>query len=146
MRYLIAESQSQEISARCEYLYDIFGLYFIQQNKIDGFIPLVPIGTAEPSVLFIIGHQNQVMSFLKQNISKLNEKTLVMVTCMASSFKPFHKFNKRMYFSTANKELSYRYTGSDYGFKFDITKSELDFYNSPKKDILERLDDTFILL
>lgn len=146
MRYLLAENQAHEISSRCEYLYDIFGLYFIPQNKINGFIPLVPIGTAEPSILFIIGHQNQVMRFLKLNIKQINEETLVIVTCMASTFKPFQKFNKRMYFSTSNKNLSYRYNGHDYGFDFDLTESELDFYNSPKRDIWERLNDSFELL
>lgn len=143
MRYLLAENQAQEIFARCEYLYDIFGLYFIPQDKLNGFIPLVPIGTAEPSILFIIGHQNQVMQFLKTNIEQITEETLILVTCMANSFKQFEKFNKKIYFSTAHKELSYRYNGHDYGFDFDLTESELDFYNSSKRDIVERLDDSF---
>ena len=61
MRYLIAENQSKEIAARQKYLYDIFQLYFIPQNPVDGFIPLVPLGTAEFSVIFIVGHYDQVI-------------------------------------------------------------------------------------
>ena len=81
MRYLIAENQSKEIAARQKYLYDIFQLYFIPQNSVDGFIPLVPLGTAEFSVIFIVGHYDQVRKYLKSNIRNIEEGTIVLITC-----------------------------------------------------------------
>lgn len=146
MRYFLAETQIQEVKARCDYLFDIFGLYFIPQTKLDGFIPLVPIGTAEPSITFIIGHQDQVLHFLEDNIDQIFEETLVLVTCMAKTFKPFLKHKKKIYVSIAEDDLSFRYYGKDYGFDFDLTESELDFYNSSKMDIFQRLDSCFQLL
>lgn len=143
MRYLLTQEQIDEIPARCEYLYDIFGFYFYPQDTIDGFIPLVPLGTADPSFLFIIGHQNQVMHFLTSNIEQIPENNLVLITCLASTFKSFRNFKKNIFYSAEEKGLSYRYHGEDYGFNFDLTKSELDFYNSCEKDILKRIHLSF---
>lgn len=146
MRYLLEKSQYQEIPARCEYLYDIFHLYFLPYSKIDGFIPLVPIGTAEPSILFIIGHQDTVKLFLKKYISTLIEDTIVIISCLPKTFSIFKQANKTLYTSMADDDYSYTYPGSNYGFGFDITESELNFYNSTQQDITLRLNDAFQIL
>lgn len=143
MRYLLAETQEQEIVARQEYLYDIFQLFFLPRKKIDGFIPLVPMGTTESSVLFVVGHYDQVMRFLTDNIDKVTEETIVLITCFANKFKPFKKYNKKLFVSEADNELLHCYCGQNYGFDFDITESELDFYNSSKLDIMQRIRETF---
>ncbi len=88
MRYLLEKSQYQETAARCEYLYDIFHLYFLPHNKVDGFIPLVPIGTAEPSILFIVGHQDTVKIFLKK-ILLLLSKILLLLYLVAQKVSRF---------------------------------------------------------
>ena len=146
MRYLLEKSQYHEIPARREYLYDIFHLYFLPYRKIDGFIPLVPIGTAEPSILFIIGHQDMVKYFLEKNIHTLTESTIIIISCLAKSFKIFKQPNKVLYITMTNDDYSYTYCGSDYGFGFDITESELNFYNSTQNDMALRLNDAFQLL
>jgi len=132
VRYLLEKSQYQEIAARCEYLYDIFHLYFLPHNKVDGFIPLVPIGTVEPSILFIVGHQDTLI-----------ENTIVIISCLTKSFQIFKYANKILYVSVTENDYYYTYSGSDYGFGFDITKSEINFYNSLQKDIFLRLSDAF---
>lgn len=146
MRYLLEKSKFQEIPARCDYLYDIFHLYFLPRNKIDGFIPLVPLGTAEPSILFIIGHHNTVKNFLIKNINTLIEDTIVIISCLTKTFSIFKQSNKTLYISMTDNDYSYTYLGSDYGFGFDITESELNFYNSSQKDIALRLNDAFQIL
>lgn len=143
MRYLIAENQSKEIVARQKYLYDTFQLYFVPRNPVDGFIPLVPLGTAELSVIFIVGHYDQVRKYLKNNIKNIKEKTIVLITCYASKLKLFKKYEKLWFASTAENELSYCYSGKDYGFDFDITESEIDFYNSSKVEVMERIENSF---
>ena len=143
MRYLIAENQSKEIAARQKYLYDIFQLYFIPQNPVDGFIPLVPLGTAEFYVIFIVGHYDQVRKYLKSNIRNIEEGTIVLITCYASKLKRFKKNDKVWFVSTAENELSYCYRGKDYGFEFDITESEIDFYNCSKLEVMERIEKCF---
>ena len=142
MKYLIAETQASEISGRQKYLYDIFHLFFIPQNKIDGFIPLTPLGVTEPSVLFLIGHYDQIAKYLTHNINKIEEKTIVIITCFASQLT-LEKKNKKWFTSFSIDEISYCYSGDNYGFEFQITQSELNFYNSKEKDILKRIKENF---
>lgn len=143
MRYLIAETQAYEISGRQEYLYDIFHLFFIKQNVIDGFITLTPFGVTEPSILFLVGHYDQIDKYLAHNINRIEEKTIVLITCYVNRLK-IHKKNKSNWFASFSKnEISYCYAGNNYGFRFDITESELNFYNSKKMNILERIKENF---
>ena len=62
LRYLVHYTQASEIPGRIEYLYDIFHIYFIMQNQIGDYIPLVPIGHLDFNALFISGHANYVIS------------------------------------------------------------------------------------
>ena len=103
----------------------------------------MPIGTADPSILFIVGHQDTVKIFLKKNITTLIENTIVIISCRTKSFQVFKYANKILYVSVTENDYSYTYSGSDYGFGFDITKSEINFYNSLQKDIFLRLGDAF---
>ena len=56
MRYLLHQSQLNELNGRQAYLYDIFQLYFLPGKPEGSYIPLVPLGTKGPDVLFITGH------------------------------------------------------------------------------------------
>ncbi len=143
MRYLLAETQEQEIIARQQYLYDIHKLYFVPENKTDGFIPLVPLGTAEPSILFIVGHYDQVEYFLNNNIRKIKEETIVLITCFSKKFKKYKKYKNNLFVSTSENEFSYCYDGKNYGFDFDVTESEVNYYISSHSDIMKRIEKSF---
>ena len=146
MKYLVAETQAYEIPGRLEYLYDIFHLYFMPQNTIDGFIPLTPLGVAEPSILFVVGHYDQIAKYLDQNNDQIKEKTIVFITCYANHLKTYKK-NKATWFTSFSKdEISYCYAGDKYGFGFAITESELNFYNSRETDIFKRIKENFKVL
>ena len=55
--------------------------------------------------------------------------------------------NKVKWFTSFSKnEISYCYAGENYGFGFEITESELNFYNSKETDILERIKENFKVL
>lgn len=146
MRYLVAETQKNEISGRREYLFDIFNLFFVPYNKVDGFIPLVPLGTAELPVLFLIGHYDQVAEFLEKNIEEIEEKIIVLVTCFAKKMKKYKRYKQQWFVSLSKEEMSSCYYGANYGFNFNITESELNFYNSKEKDILKRIRQNFKVL
>lgn len=143
MKYLLAQNQRDEIPARRDYLQDVFGLIYLPKKEVDGFIPLVPLGTAEPSVLFMIGHYDQVTYYLEKHSHEINEKIVILITCCVNKIKKYKKKNAIWFASVANNGLSYCYDGRKYGFDFDITKSELDFYNSKESDIIKRLEKVF---
>ena len=143
MKYLVAESQAYEIPGRQEYLYDIFHLFFIPQNTIDGFIPLTPLGVAEPSILFLVGHYDQIAKYLAHNADQIEEKTIVFITCYANYLKIYKKNKVKWFTSFSKNEISYCYAGDNYGFGFEITESELNFYNSKETDILKRIKENF---
>ena len=103
----------------------------------------MPLGTAEFSAIFIVGHYDQVRKYLKSNIRNIEEGTIVLITCYASKLKRFKKNDKVWFVSTAENELSYCYRGKDYGFEFDITESEIDFYNCSKLEVMERIEKCF---
>ncbi|WP_411336512.1 hypothetical protein [Ruminococcus gauvreauii] len=146
MKYLVAETQAYEIPGRQEYLYDIFHLFFIPQDTIDGFILLTPLGVAESSILFVVGHYDQIAKYLAHNIDQIEEKTIVFITCYANHLKIYKK-NKATWFTSFSKnEISYCYAGDNYGFGFEITESELNFYNSRTTDILKRIKENFKVL
>ena len=148
LRYFLSEQQKSEIPARTKYLYHVFQLYFIMHEVTDGFVPLVPIGTAEPSVLFIIGHQDKVNQYVRGHLPEIYEKHIVMITCSLRSnpewVLPNRLGNKALYISRANKSGScHYYDGSDYNLDFNVTASELDLYNSHESDLMKRIQSCF---
>ena len=48
-----------------------------------------------------------------------------------------------IYFTKQNNDEADYYDGRKWGLNFKITLSELDFYNSNKNNIIERLDENF---
>ncbi len=146
MKYLVAETQAYEIPGRQEYLYDIFHLFFIPQNTIDGFIPLTPLGVAESSILFVVGHYDQIAKYLAHNIDQIEDQTIVFITCYANHLKKYKKNKATWFMSFSKNKISYCYAGDNYGFGFEITESELNFYNSRKTNISERIKENFKLL
>lgn len=146
MRYLVAETQAHEIPGRQEYLYDIFHLFFIPQNTINGFILLSPVGVSELSILFVVGHYDQIAKYLAYNIDQIEEKIIILITCYANCLKIYKKNKAEWFTSFSKNEISYCYAGDNYGFGFEITESELNFYNSKKMNILERIKENFRVL
>lgn len=129
MRYLVHKSQKSEITARQSYLYDIFHLYFLPINLEGGFIPLIPVGEKGPDVLFIIGHTHQIEEHLKYYSNTISESIIVITSCFGMSFH--HMAIKKEIFIPKNAtQLCKLRNGEAFGFDFEITDAELDFYNA----------------
>ena len=141
MRYLLHESQAQEICGRQEYLYDIFQLYFLPKEKEAGFIPLVPLGSDNLNILFITGHMNQVNSYMDRCIDTIPEKIIVVTTCFASRLI-FYRKTKKFFIPRGQSDFCYIRKGTPYGFSFDITDAELDLYNATG-NIMERIQSAY---
>lgn len=144
MRYLLHESQRQEISGRCEFLYDIFHLYFLPRASQGSYIPLLPLGTCDLDILFITGHANHVEAYLKKYIKTIPETIIVATTCFPKNLKKYTK-QKQIYVPDIDGQYCYYYDGKPYGFRFNPTDSELNFYNSTGH-ILNRIENGYRLL
>ena len=143
MRYLLHAEQLQELSARQEYLYDITKLYFLPGPPEGSYIPLHPVGMIGPDILFITGHTDQVEKHLDEWINRIPEKTLVITSCFGNTFKRFA--GKKILYVPPSKSICTIRKGAPFGFGFNISDVELDFYNA-KGNIKERVRSAYTRL
>lgn len=129
MRYLLHETQRGELRARQQYLFDVFRMYFLPGKPEGGFIPLVPVGTGCPDILFITGHTDCVGNYLQDTIEGIPEKTIVITSCFGQLFRSYTA-KKVIYVPDLKQPLCRLRDGRPYGFDFSISDAELDFYNS----------------
>ena len=144
MRYLIHESQLNEMSARKEYLFDVFHLFFLPGTPEGSYIPFVPLGEKGLDILFITGHTGSVFAYLDKMITKIPEKSIVITSCYGERFKKFAN-KKNIYVPKSCNELCCIRNGKPYGFDFNISDAELDFYNV-QGDIMSRIKSAYTLL
>lgn len=144
MRYLIQNCFSEEIEARKKYIFGSLKLWCSQCKHPEGFIQLTSIPSTELDILFIVGHNRAVLDFLQSEI--VPEKTIVAITCDGSiGFSKLNLPKKVLYLPYQDKlGLAELLKGSSFGFDFDLTESEIKFYNAKKEnDIRKRLDLSF---
>ena len=141
LRCLVHESQRKEIPGRQIYLYDVFHLYFLPREQESEYIPLSPVDHVHLSILFITGQVNQVYSYICQYIDTIPEDIVVATTCFAQWLIKY-KRKKTIFVPKTTSNLCYIHSGEPYGFAFDITDAELDFYNS-SGSIMERLQSAY---
>lgn len=144
MRYLIPKSQDAEIHGRQEYLYDIFHLFFLPHESNDDYIQLIPVGCIGPDLLFIIGHNDQVLIFLTNNIDSIQESSIVVTSCFAEKLIGI-SYKKKLYVPITEDSICRIRPGKPYGFDFDITDAELRLYNS-SGTIIERVNKCYRLI
>ena len=141
MRYLLHETQRGELQARQQFLFDVFRMYFLPGKPEGGFIPLVPVGTVGPDILFITGHTGYVESYLRSAAKSIPEKAVVITSCMGQSFKKYAA-RKEIYVPDLKQPLCLLRNGRPYGFDFEISDAELDLYNSAGT-ITERIQSAY---
>ena len=141
MRYLLHETQRDELTGRQQYLYDVFRLYFLPGKPEGGFIPLMPVGTGCPDILFITGHTDFVRDYLNRAIKGIPEKTIIITSCMGRSFKKYTA-GKEIYVPDLKQPLCLLRDGRPYGFDFEISDAELNLYNSTGT-IMERIQTAY---
>lgn len=129
MRYLVHKSQAAEIPARQSYLYDIFHLYFLPGKPEGSFIPLIPVGKKGLDILFITGHNDQVVGYLSSYFRTIPEKRIVITSCFGGSFEPW-AIKKAVYVPKNASPLCVLRKGEAFGFSFPISDAELNFYNA----------------
>lgn len=147
MRYLLQETFSDELLARQKYIYQALKLCTIVTCRSSGFIHLTGIPANCLDILFIVGHNNIVKEYLKT--TEVLEKIIVAITCDGSiHFSKLRMPGKALYIPYQNENhYADLINGKLYNFNFDLTESEILFYNLRKStDLLYRLGASFTKL
>ena len=142
MRYLLHESQVHEMRPRLDYLFDIFHLYFLLGKPEGSYIPLIPVGIKGPDVLFITGHTNFVSSYMEQYQREIPERNVVITSCMGQHFRKYASKHRAIYIPKSKERFCLLHHGAPYGFNFNISDAELDFYNAAG-DIWARIEAAY---
>lgn len=139
-----------EMHARKKYLFDSMQLWTKLIPFNEEFLCLEGFPVQELDVFFILGHNNLLKSFLITNLSYIYENTIVAITCDGTvNFSSINVCGKNLYIPYQNKKnnLAYLLRGTEYGFDFDLTESEIIFYNTKKdSNIISRLNSSFSLI
>lgn len=148
MRYLFYKSEEDSLNHRIEYIFDIFKLYAIKTGETNKFIVLETFpfktSTSYPKILFIIGHSKDVNRYLEQNIANITENIILTITCFPDKLKKFLKYNKQIYSSKNKGGITNIYKGDNWGFKFDISDSEINLYNNRRLDLLDNINKSMV--
>lgn len=146
MRYLLGEKQISEIEERKKYIYNVFKIYLLEKEKVGGFVVLESVPTNALDIFLIVGHTDEVFSYIRDNKKFINEKYIIVITCYAECIKSLDLTDKEVYISYQSQRYSLYRNGIDYGFGFKITDSELNLYNARQDDITKKLDMSFTKL
>lgn len=96
----------------------------------------------------VIGDTDFVIEYINTHIEEFNRKTLVLITCVKNNKNKINRLLSNLkcesiYITRQNNDEADYYDGSKWGLNFKITLSELDFYNSNKSNIIEKLNENF---
>ena len=128
-------------------MYNSIKLWFYTANDTDqNFLEFVSMpSTYYSEYLMIVGHNRIVQKYLTSH--DFPETSVVAITCDgACNYKKLHLPGKKLYIPFQNKNnLVDLLSGRDYGFDFDITESEINFYNAPAMMAFEkRIEESFL--
>jgi phosphohistidine phosphatase SixA len=146
MRYLISKYFSTNVTARQKYIYNTMHLWTKRLPCENDFTTLESIPPCSLDIVFIVGHNVDVEKFLTAHHSSFSESTIVSITCNSKiNLSSIKKAQKELYLPHQNKNsMAELLNGEKYGFSFDLTESEIIFYNNEYiGDIFSRLDHAF---
>ena len=131
MRYVIPNNLFHELKARQKYILDSLYLWIVIQTSNEDSAILTSIPSVSMDIFFIVGHNCFVYNYLRENAWKIPEKIIVAITCGNMPFSSINLPGKIFYICNQNRNKeAILLDGSDFNFKFDLTESELLFFNS----------------
>ncbi len=144
MRYIMLNEFANQWADRKQYIFFTMKLWTYLRKYNDSFV-LTSIPSISLDIVFIVGHNSSVYHYLKQNHDDITEKTIIIITCnknynYASVLPP----DKSLYLCLQSSSgIADLYDGYQYNIPFDITESELLFYNCREPDIHKKIDKCF---
>ncbi len=146
MRYILFE-RSEELSVmdRLNYLNTITDMYFYFRQERDRLI-FISIPSVCEDICFLVGHQNVIEEYLIKNI--INEGILIIVSCnVKRKWEKQNVVGKTVYLCKQEDDKAPLLSGKEFGFKFDLTESELQLFRAPKSiNLIDRIDRAFVTI
>ena len=144
MRYFLRKKQRSELSLRCQYLYDVFKLWFVPTGEIGSFDILESFPFGNDDILLIYGHNFEVVDLFEKNAAEIKEKNVAIISCRTNVPKGYSLKNKRVFLAPQRNGNAELLIGKEYGFEFDITDAELRLYNCHILSPLEKVSTALI--
>lgn len=153
MKYLLTSKNLKELKFRQKYLFETFGLWFVNPKELTipnskySFIVLESFpASIEKDICLIHGHNYEIESLFDQFKHQILEKDIYVISCKSQTRNGYIIKGKRVYLSKILEHYNFPLEGAEFGFEFDITETELNLYNSKEKDFRKKLNDCFELL
>lgn len=143
MRYFLRKEQRSELSLRCQYLYDVFKLWFIQTGEVGDFDVLESFPFVNDDIALIYGHNYEIVFLFKKYSTEMKEKNIAIISCETDVPKGYFLKNKKVFLAPQREGRAELLIGEDYGFEFDITDAELLLYNCRISETLEKISSVF---
>lgn len=146
MKYLISKSFDDYKNERINFVKQLVNLpFYIRINTIEGFdfYQSFPF-TANPNICVILGHNFEVAKVLKNNIELIPEQNIFIISCAKNYLNDYNIPNKKIYLCEQidDGQVLLR-KGSDFGFDFNITDTEIYLAQSKEIDILKKFESCF---
>ena len=148
MRYLICKKDVSkgEIFARIKYRHDVFHVYTLKskQNSNEEIVALSSIPKNQPDVLMLVGHDPITNNYIIENIDKIPEKNVIVLSCNTSKIRSLRKNikNKNIYLPKDSGKIKY-FDGQEVKFEFDVTDEEVILYRNRKENFEEMIVKAF---
>lgn len=144
MRYFLRKKQRSELSLRCQYLYDVFKLWFVPTGEIGSFDILESFPFGNDDILLIYGHNFEVVDLFKKYPDEIEEKNVAIISCRTNVSNGYFLKNKRVFLAPQRNGTAELLSGKKYGFEFDITDAELRLYNCHISSPLKKISSALI--
>ena len=143
MRYLLRKGQRSELSLRCQYLYEVFALWFVKTSEIGCFEVLESFPFGNDDMMIIYGHNYEIVYFFEEYKKDIVEHNIAIISCESYKVRGYRLKGKKIFLAPQRNGQSKLLVGKEYGFDFDITDAELHLYNCKLKEILKKIEAVF---
>ena len=143
MRCFLSERLQESLAGRMSYFNKALNLWVIPNDRVGTFTVLGSIPSNCLDLCFIIGHNGEITALLKNN--EIKEKVVVIITCdLKTDFSKLFSRNQEIYIANQKEYVAELFSGAEFGFDFDLTESEVIFYNNRRNEDLDaRLEQAY---
>lgn len=145
MRCLICKESvaTPEIAERIKYIYEVFHIYTFKESDRNNYIMLSSIPRGQLDLLLIIGHDPYTNNYVIDNLKKIKEKNIIVISCNTQRIRNLKDWNDKYIYLPKQRNKINCYDGQDIGFEFDITDEEVMLYRNRRKNLIDMLDSVF---
>ena len=142
--YIVSNGLKAEWAARKQYFCEAMGVVAPIEEHYPDYVAYISNLPTRQSFLFICGHNLEVSRFLCVKYQDYHPDITVITSCKWLGFEAQMARLQEVYFSETNLYGQTRLrNGQSFGFAFDITDSELKFFNDSDGSLLHRIQHSY---